>query len=108
MDAHLLPLLVAQRARLVEDLARRLHLADVLEHRRELDEPALLLVEAQLVVGHDQLGVDLHAGAEAGADRAGSPRAVEGELPRLELVDGDVVAAVRDRDLAQDGPVGSE
>ena len=44
-----------------------------------------------LVVGDDQLGVDLHPGAEPGALRAGAPRAVEGELPRLELVDGDVV-----------------
>ena len=46
-------------------------------------------------VGHDELGVDLHPGAEAVALGAGAERGVEGERPRLELVgvDGVVVGA---------------
>ena len=42
-------------------------------------------------VGHDQLGVDLHAGAEAVALGAGAERRVERERPRLELVGVDRV-----------------
>ncbi len=49
------------------------------------------LVERLGRVGDDQLRVDLHPGAEAGALRAGAPRGVEGERPRLELVEGQVV-----------------
>ena len=46
------------------------------------------LGEGLLRVGDDELGVDLLAGAQAGADRAGAERRVEREGPRLELVDG--------------------
>ena len=42
-------------------------------------------------VGDDQLRVDLHLGAEAGAVRAGAPGRVERERPRLELVERQVV-----------------
>ena len=42
-------------------------------------------------VGHDQLGVDLHLGAQAGARRAGAPRRVERERPGLELLERQVV-----------------
>src|SRR3546814_7121771 len=38
-----------------------------------------------------QLGVDLHAGAEAGALRAGAERGVERERAWLELLEGDLV-----------------
>ena len=46
-------------------------------------------------VGHDQLGVDLHPGAEAAALGAGAERRVERERARLELVgvDGVLVGA---------------
>ena len=43
--------------------------------------------QALLRVGDDQLRVDLLAGAEAGALRAGAERRVERERARLELVD---------------------
>ena len=49
------------------------------------------LVERLGRVGDDQLRVDLHLGAEAGALRAGAPRGVEGEASRLELVERQVV-----------------
>ena len=49
------------------------------------------LVEAARRVGDDQLRVDLHPGAEAGARRAGAERAVERERARLELLEGEVV-----------------
>ncbi len=42
-------------------------------------------------VRHDQLAVDLHPGAQAGAGRAGAEGRVEGERARLELVDVDRV-----------------
>ena len=42
-------------------------------------------------VGDDEVGVDLHPGAEPGAVRAGAPRGVEAERPRLELVERQVV-----------------
>ena len=46
------------------------------------------LRQTRFRIGHDQFGVDLLPGAEAGADRAGAERRVEGERARLELVDG--------------------
>ncbi len=49
------------------------------------------LVQGLGRVGDDELRVDLHPGAEAGAVRAGAPRRVEAERPRLELVEGQVV-----------------
>ena len=49
------------------------------------------VVQAQRVVGHDQLLVDLHPGADARALRARAPRSVEGELSGLELLHRDVV-----------------
>ena len=49
------------------------------------------LGQALLVVGHHQVGIDLHPGAQPVALRAGAPGPVEGELPRLQLVDRDVV-----------------
>ena len=53
------------------------------------------LAEGRAGVGHDQLGVDLHPGAEAVARGAGAERRVEGERPRLEVVglDGVLVGA---------------
>ena len=53
------------------------------------------LTEGGLRVRDDQLGVDLHPGAEAVALRAGAERRVEGERARLELVgvDGVLVRA---------------
>ena len=49
------------------------------------------LVQGLGRVGDDELGVDLHPRAEAGAVRAGAPRGVEAERPRLELVERQVV-----------------
>ena len=49
------------------------------------------LAEGRLRVGDDQLGVDLHPGAEAVAGRAGAERRVERERARLEVVGLDVV-----------------
>ncbi len=49
------------------------------------------LGQRQLVVGDDQLRIDLAAGAEPGAHRAGSERGVERERPRLELLEGEPV-----------------
>ena len=43
----------------------------------------------EIPVRHDQLGVELPLGAEAGADRAGAVRGVEGEVARLDLVKPD-------------------
>ena len=47
--------------------------------------------QALAAVGHDQVGVDLHARAEARARRAGTPRRVERELAGLQLLQRDVV-----------------
>ncbi len=47
-------------------------------------------------VGDDQLRVDLHPGAQARAVRAGAPRRVEREAPRLKLVEGQVVVQARE------------
>ena len=44
------------------------------------------LGEAEVLVGHDEVGVDLELGADAGALGAGAEGAVEGERPRLDLV----------------------
>ena len=46
------------------------------------------LAERQVLVGHEQLGVDLELGAEAGALGAGAERGVERERARLDLVHG--------------------
>ena len=53
------------------------------------------LAERRLGVGYDEVGVDLHPGAEAVALGTGAERRVEGERPRLQLVgvDGVVVGA---------------
>ena len=53
------------------------------------------LAERRTGVGDDQLGVDLHLGAETGAHRAGAEGGVEGERAGLEVVgvDGVVVGA---------------
>ena len=45
--------------------------------------------QGQLRVGDDQLGVEVHARAQAGAVRAGAVRVVEGEQPRGDLLVGD-------------------
>ena len=49
------------------------------------------LIEGEVLVGDDQFGIRVQQRAEAGAVRARTPRAVEGELAGLELVDVDVV-----------------
>ena len=49
------------------------------------------LVQGLGRVGDDEVGVDLHPGAETGAVRTGTPRGVETERPRLELVERQVV-----------------
>ena len=45
----------------------------------------------EVVVGHEQLGVDLELGADAGARRARAEGRVERERPRLDLVHGERV-----------------
>ncbi len=50
-----------------------------------------VLRQAHRRVGNHQLGIDLEHRAQPRADGAGAPRAVERELPRLELLDRDVV-----------------
>ena len=45
------------------------------------------LREGQVVVRHDELGIDLELGAQAGAGGAGAEGRVEGEGTRLDLVD---------------------
>src|SRR4051794_13250874 len=47
--AHDIPLVVAQRTGLVDDLLGYADLADVVQQRAELDEPPLVLAEAELV-----------------------------------------------------------
>ena len=47
------------------------------------------LLEAQRRVGHHQVGLEAHLGAEPVALRAGAGRRVEREQPRLDLVDGE-------------------
>ena len=49
------------------------------------------LVDGLRRVGHDELGVDLHAGAESVALRARAERGVERERAGLQLVDGEGV-----------------
>ena len=49
------------------------------------------LGEGELLIGDDQLGVDLEAEAQAGAIRARAVGCVEGERPRLDLVEGERV-----------------
>ncbi len=70
-----------------ELLAERVHqLEEVVGDVRLAPRLDGALAEGGHRVGHDQLGVDLHAGAEPVALRAGSEGRVEGERPRLELV----------------------
>ena len=57
----------------------------VLEVRVPRDDRAV--GEGEFLVGHDQLGVNLEAEAEARAVGAGAVRCVEGEGPRLDLVE---------------------
>ena len=57
----------------------------VLEVRVPRDDRAV--GEGELLVGHDQLGVNLEAEPEARAVGAGSVGRVEGEGPRLDLVE---------------------
>ena len=75
------------------------------------------LRQAQRVVRHDQVGLEAHLRAEPVALRAGAGRRVEGEQPRLDLVDGEpryrTRKARREGDalvrlvlVAQDVPVG--
>ena len=64
---------------------------EVLRHVRRRPRSDGALVDRLRVVGHDELGVDLHAGAEAVALRAGAERGVERERAGLELVDGERV-----------------
>ena len=59
-----------------------------LPHRPRRDRA---LGQGQVRVGHDEVGVDLLADAEAGALRAGAVGRVERERPRLEVVDGERV-----------------
>ncbi len=49
------------------------------------------VAELALGVGHHQIGVDLHLGAQTGALRAGAERRVEGERARLHLLERQVV-----------------
>ena len=54
VPAHDLPLVVAERGGLVDDLLGHADLADVVQQRTELDEPPLVLAEPELVGGHDR------------------------------------------------------
>ena len=74
--------LVAERAHQPQEVVGDVRLAPRLDRA---------LAERRLRVGHDQLGVDLHPGAEAVALGAGAERRVERERPRLELVGVDRV-----------------
>ncbi len=74
--------LVAQRPHQPEEVVGDVGLAPRLDRA---------LPQRRLRVGDDQLGVDLHPGAEPVAGRAGAERGVEGERPRLELVGVDRV-----------------
>ncbi|MDH6227518.1 hypothetical protein M2169_004488 [Streptomyces sp. MJP52] len=69
------------------------------------------LLERLLRVRDDQLGVDLHARADAGAVGAGAEGRVEGEGARLQLLEGEVVVravqVLREHALAL-GVVGRE
>ena len=47
------------------------------------------VAQALLLVRHHQLRIEIELAAEAVADRAGAERVVEGEQPRLDLVDGE-------------------
>ena len=49
------------------------------------------LGQGLLRVGDDQLGIGFHPGAQPGAVRAGPPRGVERERPRLQLLERQVV-----------------
>ena len=81
------------------------------ERRHQLEEvvgdvglaPGLdrTLAQRRRGVGHDQLGVDLHPGAEAVAVGAGAERRVERERPRLELVGVDRVLVGAGHPLAE-------
>ncbi len=65
---------------------------EVVGHRRRTGPRRdRALVDRGRRVGHDELGVDLHPGPEAGALGAGAERAVERERPRLQLLEAQVV-----------------
>ena len=107
MRSPLVPYRKVSRTSSDEVLPRRLHvdlplLGDRLRHLLVVvgraggprqDRP---LAERQRRVRHDQLRVDLHLRAEAGAARAGAVRGVEREHPRLQL--GHRGAAVQARE----------
>jgi hypothetical protein len=77
-EAELLAQRTEQTLEVVADVARR-------------PRADRALGEGHARVGDDQLGVDLHARAEAGALGAGAERRVEREGPRLELLERQVV-----------------
>ena len=72
------------------------HAVPVLERgarpRRERPFP-----HGEVAVGHDQLGVDLEAGAEAVARGAGAVRRVEREVARRHLVERETAVGARER-----------
>ena len=74
--------LLAERVHQLEEVVGDVGLAPRLDRA---------LAEGRGRVGHDQLGVDLHAGAQAVALGAGAERRVERERPGLELVGVDRV-----------------
>ena len=65
--------------------------AEVVVRRRAAPRVQRAVVEAARRVRDDELGVDLHPGAQAGAGRARAERAVERERARLELLEAQVV-----------------
>ena len=100
-DVHLVFAELADRhvERDVVVLADRLHHGMVDGLRVAIPRPDCAVREALAFVRHDQIGVELHLAAEAGAGGAGAVRAVEAEGARLDL--GQADAAVRRRRSAR-------
>src|SRR3546814_15382249 len=62
--------------------------------------------ERLLLIGHDELGVEIHRGAEPVAGRAGAEGLVEGEQPWLDFVDreaGDRTGRSEERRVGEEG-----
>ena len=69
--------------------------AEVVGHLATRPRRQRALGQRQLIVGNDQLGVDLAPRAQPGALRAGAERGVERERARLELLEREPVAMAR-------------
>ena len=100
--AHLLPLVVGERRRLVQDRIRHADLADVVQEAGEPEPLDALAVEAEAGADRDaELGDGLGVAARPDRLRVDSPRERRGE--RLLMVRRRIVAGLRRRSRDRGG-----